>query len=215
MRLRRRAFSLLEVSLVLALLVLIGAIVYPRLDGLLADRRLRSAADQLRADFTRARVAAMESGRAHAMQFESATGRYVVIPLDDLSDSDPFALPSAGGGVPSMPVVAGMLPEQITLLRVTAADDVKPPPAMGGLAAGGPDMQSFGAPPTGAAAAAGPLSVVYFHPDGTTSSAIATLAGEFELLLDVRLRGLTGGTSVGDVYTGDSAAGGGPAGAIR
>jgi len=195
---RRRGVTLLEVSLVLALLVVLSAIVWPQLEQPLASERLKRSADQLRADFTKARVAAMESGRAHAFQFDPATGRYSVSPLDDLSDSDPFSIPA--GGLSVAPVLEGELPEGVRLASISAADDVTPPPSVGGvvLTPGAGGLEGQAPVPVGQAAA----SIVYFHPDGTTSSAVATLAGEFELAVEVRLRGLTGATAVGEVFVG-------------
>jgi len=212
--------TLVEVSLVLALLVVLAAVMWPQLDRPLAAERLKRSADQLRADFTKARVAAMESGRTHAFQLDTSTGRYSVVPLDDLSDSDPFSLPAVGA-MQVAPVLEGELPEGVRLALLNAVDDVTPPPVFGGGMVSGPaasnpaaaDPALSGSPnggPIGQAAA-----IVYFHPDGTTSSAVAMLAGEFELAVDVRLRGLTGATSVGEVYVGDplAQAGAPPAGA--
>jgi hypothetical protein len=66
-----------------------------------------------------------------------------------------------------------------------------------------------GAPRATAAGGSAPsTAVVYFHPDGTTSSALALLAGEFDLYVEVRLRGLTGGTTIGEVYVGDETSAG-------
>ena len=52
-----------------------------------------------------------------------------------------------------------------------------------------------------ASGAAPPENVVYFYPDGTTSSARVTLANDRSMFVDVRLRGLTGIAVVGDVLT--------------
>src|SRR4051812_48034254 len=55
-RIRRRAesgFTLLEMLLVLGLVVVMGAIVLPALNGPLAHQRLNSAAKELRAELTR------------------------------------------------------------------------------------------------------------------------------------------------------------------
>ena len=57
----RAAFSLLEVTLVLALIVLLTAIAYPTLDGLQRDLRLSAAADQVRAHWALAQVRASPS----------------------------------------------------------------------------------------------------------------------------------------------------------
>ena len=53
-----------------------------------------------------------------------------VVPIDDLSDSDPFSLPS-GPVLQPVPVLEGELPEGVRLAQISAVDDVTPPPASG------------------------------------------------------------------------------------
>jgi type II secretory pathway pseudopilin PulG len=189
----RRAFTLLEITLTLALLVLVVSLVWPALEAPFAAQRLKAAADQLRADFTQARTTAMNSGRTQLLTFDAAHGTYSVVPIDDGAATDPFSPPSVASSTVG-PIAGRPLPQGVTFHEVASLDDVTPPPATVG---------GFGPAPTPGAAAT--TQSVYFHPDGTTSSARVTLGNDHAMFIDVRLRGLTGATAVGDVL---AAAGG-------
>jgi len=76
----RRALSLLEMMLVLAVLVAVGAMVLPALHGPLEDQRLLKSADLIRAQWTRARVTAMKNGRMYVFRYVTATDQYAIEP---------------------------------------------------------------------------------------------------------------------------------------
>ena len=71
MRRTRRAYTLLEMLLVLAILVILGALAYPSIDGMYSGVKLRAGADALRA--------ALMQGRSHAID-ETRSYRVCVIP---------------------------------------------------------------------------------------------------------------------------------------
>lgn len=58
----RTAFTLLEVMLVMAILIIIMAVSYPSLEGLYGDTRVRGAADDVRGAWAEARVRAIDNG---------------------------------------------------------------------------------------------------------------------------------------------------------
>lgn len=189
----RRAFTLLEITLTLALLVVLVSLVWPALEAPFAAQRLKAAADQLRADFTQARTTAMNSGQTQLLTFDSASGTYAVVAVDDGASTDPFSPTSDVTSITLGPIAGRPLPDGVAFHEVAALDDVTPPPAT---------VAGFGPPPTSGAAAT--TGSVYFHPDGTTSSARVTLANERGMFIDVRLRGLTGATAVGDVLAAET-----------
>lgn len=198
----RRAFTLMEMMLVLALMVAIGAIVWPALDKPFAAERLRASADELRAELARGRVAAMQSGRVQVFSVDAATGRYLVHPADEPTGVVATSTTTTSSSLAPPTVLTGRaLPEGIQLQELLAFDDVTPlpPNAQAQTAAPVPT-----APPVGVAGglnAAGPTSApqpVYFHPDGTTSSARFTLVNQHGVTLVLELRGLTGATRVGE-----------------
>jgi len=73
----RRAYTLFELLLVLVLLVLLAAIAYPTLDGVLATFRMTEAADMVRANWADARAYAMNEGRAYRFSVISAKATFV------------------------------------------------------------------------------------------------------------------------------------------
>lgn len=80
---RRFAFSLVEMLLVLALLVIAAAITVPYVDSIFRESKPRAAADAFRAALLQARTAAMEEGRAYRVGVVPGEGAYRVAPDDD------------------------------------------------------------------------------------------------------------------------------------
>ncbi len=72
----RRGFTLLELTLVLALLVVISAMVWPAFEKPLASERLRRGADKVRAEWTRTRVRAMTTGSPHVFRYQPLTNQF-------------------------------------------------------------------------------------------------------------------------------------------
>jgi prepilin-type N-terminal cleavage/methylation domain-containing protein len=191
----RDAFTLLEVVLVLALIVVLAALTMPALDGPLATRRLQSAADQVCAAWIRARLWAMDSGQVHVFTCDLEQGTYRVAPYDGLNgqatnvvgDGVDVDLPrDVHAVVPRSPLSEGHLPENVIFASGQTAD--APP-----MAAGGPSGGALGA----AGLAAG--APIVFYPDGTSSTAEVWLLNDRGQAVPVRLRGLTGTAIVGEV----------------
>lgn len=64
----RRAFTLIEIVVVLVILLVVTALGAWRLSGTLQTQRLRSSADRLRAEWLEARLMAMEEGQIFCMR---------------------------------------------------------------------------------------------------------------------------------------------------
>ena len=207
----RLGFTLLEMMLVLSLMVVIAALVWPSLDKPFAAQRLRTSADQIRAELARGRVAAMQSGRLHVFSVDPSTGRFLVQPADEPTSMIAMSPATMSTTSTTPTVLRGQaLPDGIRLQELLAVDDVTPLPQAAQAQAAAPPGPSSApaasiAPPSttavsGPAAgsnAAGPTTApqtIYFHPDGTTSSARFTLANQHGVTLVLELRGLTGAT---------------------
>jgi prepilin-type N-terminal cleavage/methylation domain-containing protein len=75
----RSAYTILEVMLVLAIIVLLAAIAFPSIETMYGDVRLNAAADQIRARWADARTQAIEEGRPYRFAVQT-DGRFRVAP---------------------------------------------------------------------------------------------------------------------------------------
>lgn len=202
--------TLVEALLVLCLLVLLAALVLPSLGGPLERRRLRRAADQVRAAWIAARVEAMRSGCAQRFVYAPGgcefsilpeTQQYAAVdPLTGMSMSgesavglDGSAAAGLSGALASDVVGAPgrRLPEGVAF----ASPDGLP------LALGDdplPDETAASDDPRGDRFAPDARSI-FFFPDGTTSTDSLVLESAEGYRIELRLRGLTGVASVGEV----------------
>ena len=194
-----RGYTLVEVLLVLALLAVISAMAWPSLQKPFATRRLYSAADTVRAQWSHARVDAMRSGHTYAFRFEVHGDHFRVAPDGPAAAASPVT-PSAeasdghssdsvedGGVMPedaAAPLDDKTLPEGIKFSATEPtgvasglpADLTMPP--QGGM----PDCWS---------------DPIFFYPDGTTSDARLMLTNDYSSAIELVLRGLTGTVTVG------------------
>jgi prepilin-type N-terminal cleavage/methylation domain-containing protein len=165
MRPTRRAYTLLEVLLVLALLVILGALAAPSIDGAYGGIRLRAGADALRAALANARSHAMDEGRPYRFAVMPGQAAYRVAPdgADYWGSGD--ATPR---GDPNNPPL--VLEEQLPKGVVFTLDDSSVSSGSGGWA-----------------------TVETFLPDGTaTDDRQITLRLPGTKPIVVRLRGMTG-----------------------
>ena len=98
---RRSGLTLVEVCLVLALLVVIGAISAPMLGGSFSRAELHGASDLLRGAWSRGRLAAMESGQTYVFRFQPNGRAYQIVTLSDLGALGAEAVPVEAWKVPS------------------------------------------------------------------------------------------------------------------
>lgn len=198
-RTSRRALSLLEMMLVLAVLVAVGAMVLPALHGPLDDQRLLKSADLIRAQWTRARVTAMKNGRMYVFRYVTATDQYAVEPWSgevDATEASQEALtldtqqslatdPEIDQKRHLLGVAGQRLPEGVQFfLGETQADTRLDQAGTDGAVATGDST----VPP------------IVFYPDGSTSDARLVLTNE-RLFVEITLRGLTGMVRVSELLT--------------
>ncbi len=176
----RPAYTLLELFLVMALILMLGALAIPSVDAMYGNVRLRAASDQVRSVLLQARGHAMDEGRAYRFAVVPGRGNYRVAP----DSVDYWAGGEAPPGLdPNNPplVLEDTLPRGIPFVlgdsQVTAGRDTNAP-------SGGVDPSSW-------------VPVVTFLPDGTASDdkqITLQLSGNRPVVL--RLRALTGGVTV-------------------
>ncbi len=195
---RRAGVTLMEAMLTLALLVIVASIAWPTLNKTFENQRLKKAADQVRAEWARARVKAMSTGYVHIFQYtvdgnQYATERRVTSEVEG-SGVPAGAPPGFGEAGLKAPVPFGAetaLPEGVTFLGSETVLDSR-------AAMLTSDPSQFR---TGEQGWSGPI---FFYPDGTTSTARLVLRNEYGRFIELALRGLTGVVTVSDVQAGDS-----------
>jgi type II secretion system protein H len=81
-RARRAGYTLLEVSVVVAIMAVIAAIAIPSMLALMGDADVASSGDQIRARLADARSMAMETGKPVRFGFVPGTGKFQFAPDD-------------------------------------------------------------------------------------------------------------------------------------
>jgi type II secretory pathway pseudopilin PulG len=178
--------TLIEVVLVLSLLVVVAAISVPYLNGAFSRAHLNSSSDVLRDAWSRARLAAMQTGETHVFRFEPKGARYQIVPLDKLS------LPEANELTPDDPDAEHSPHDMLRLSQARLPDNVIF--AAGDIAASNQVAALLGAPSDETWSAP-----ILFNPDGTTSDASVLLQNDRGQTIRVTLRGMTGIATASDV----------------
>jgi prepilin-type N-terminal cleavage/methylation domain-containing protein len=205
---RRRsklAFTLLEILLVLAILVVIAAVATPSIARFARTQELRSSADVIRGEWARARVKAMKSGRVHVFVFEPDGRHYSVdywIAEDDVleagddaalkkpdSFSDATRDPAETNSSSTSAMFAEELPDGVRFLIGQSEETARSAEVAADIEAAGTatDEVTWSAP-------------ILFYSDGTTSTAEIILANKEGRAVRVSLRGLTGVAHVSEVF---------------
>jgi prepilin-type N-terminal cleavage/methylation domain-containing protein len=186
---RHRAFTLVELLVVLAVTAVLAALSWPAVRGLLERTHLQSAAKQLRAVLVRARLDAMDSGTVRQFRYQPGTGCYEVSVAASLDGGDEAGLDNDGG--------PALGPREVVT-------DTLPGGAIFEAAPAGEDLLGEGDLPE--ADAEGPWSApVWFYPNGRTSSARFRLAGQRDCAIEVSLRAVTGSVVIGQLQHAEAA----------
>jgi Tfp pilus assembly protein FimT len=178
--------TLIEICLVLALLVVIASFAIPLLGGAVERRSLMSGAGLLQAGWTRARLAAMQSGQTYVVRFEPKGSRFQVLSLDQIALPESQQLPQEDPDAEHstydiLRFFKTRLPDGVIFGHADVANSNQLTATMG-------------------AAGDGPWSApILFRPDGTTSDASVVLVNEPGQTVRVTLRGLTGTSIASEV----------------
>ncbi len=112
----RAGFTLLELLLVLAIIVLISTASWPSLKAWFQGHHLTQAVDLVRTQWVKARTLAMEEGRAYRFAWQTGSGLYRLAP-DDLENwpelQGTLAAPRLWGGNSPGLVIEETLPEGV------------------------------------------------------------------------------------------------------
>jgi Tfp pilus assembly protein FimT len=192
--------------LVLSLLVVVFALVVPRLMGSVASRRLLYSADEVRTAWAKARTMAMRTGEPHQFLYLPASRAYLLTskPSTETSAADfqqaIFALSSVAHAVDNQEyqqlaeqlthrgIQIERLPMAITFLDSATASRMSPSPL--GSAS---DTNLNGG---------NGVNAVTFFPDGSASTSTVWLTNEDDEAIPISLRGMTGIATVGQSIVG-------------
>lgn len=186
----RQGLTLMEVLLVLAIVAISAALIWPALEKPLAYHRLHSAADEVRTEWCQARVEAMRSGRTYAFRYEVGGDRYYTEPDQgpdmSMADSGLAAANSVGGSTQSAAAAAlpgenKTLPKGVKFVGQQAGESTAPTPAAA-------QNQPAG----------GWSNPIFFYPDGTASDVQLVLICNQSCALRVMLRGSTATATTAD-----------------
>jgi prepilin-type N-terminal cleavage/methylation domain-containing protein len=187
-----RGVTLLEVLLVLALLVVLAATAWPSLGPAFGGYELRKSADQVRVQWNRARVRAMSTGQTVLFHYSLDTSRCWL-----QTEPEPEYLPGGSEALSVDEMQAAdaetIAPQDVTLLpeRITFTE---------GEILDSDDADLASEIVLEPVAAGEETEPVVFYPDGTASSARIVLSNEQGRSIEVSLRGLTGVSTVSDVF---------------
>lgn len=181
-----RAFTLFELLLVLAVLVLVAGLAWPSLARLHAHHQLRQSADLLGVRLSSGRVHAVESGLIYQFRFEPGGRRFLLVPFDEeqVAADDPTARRAVR--------TVGMLPGQCKFEGGEGFTDK-------GTAI--PDEWLSGLPDAGDYLGALWSSPVLFYPNGTATQFDVLIRGRGREQVKVSMRALTGAVTVAPFST--------------
>ena len=184
----RQGFTLLELMLTLSILVILASLTLPLMQKPLANQRLRSAADLVRAKWVAARVKARDSGDVYLFRYVANENRFAIEcrrDPDTSTDSiwgDAAATSTASQPTAELQAREQTLPEGVTFVGSETA----------------PDTRASTIVSMGVSTATGGSEPILFYPDGTTSTARLVLRNEYGRTIELSLRGLTGIVTVGE-----------------
>lgn len=175
----RRAFTLLEMILVMTLIVILAALVVPSIRGFYKGEKLMAATDGVRAAAAQARLMAIDHGIPYRLSVVPGRGNYRAAP-----DTDE-AWGSGQGG--EFSTVEGVVPPDIALRVQTQGQTVN-------ISEEGDVAAAF---EVGQVSADMWTTAAIFRPDGTADRTVEIICSSAHSLpLSITLRGLTGTTSV-------------------
>ena len=180
---RRPAYTLLEVVLVLAVLVMVTALAYPSIDGMWGHHRLTAALDEVRGTWAAGRSHAIEESQPYRFAVVLGKGNFRLAP-DSPEYWDGSGSGSQGTGSGSQPVViTGALPRGVAFANG--------PGGNGGGGGANPDTVLESVSPSQY------QTLAVFLPDGTARDDVEirfNVRGAAPAVL--RLRSMTGVVSV-------------------
>lgn len=181
----RTGFSLIEIIIVVALMVTIGAMVVPAMIDFFGSQKLSKAADKVRTEMGRARVSAIRTGDIYAFYFTPEMTSYTVARFNDAFNerNQPQEKLGQDERGSDFNFDEERLPRGITFAAADSPEDARVAQAMADNEVRLSTMRP-----------------ILFYPDGTSQNATIILQNDQQELYKITLRGLTGTASANPYY---------------
>ena len=188
----RGAFTLLEILLVLSVLTVVVALIWPTLMHYMREQEIREGAELARSAAAGSRIKAIDTGLTYQFRYEPNGRQFVVVPYDPPETIAASSTDSATAGeTATYPVVSGQLGVESRFVIPEDEPNVTeaiPPEVFASLPnAGDLEGVAWGPP-------------LLFYPDGSADDAMFRIVNEDDLRIDLALRGLTGTVTVGPIF---------------
>ena len=188
----RSGFTLIEMVLVLAVLLVMFSVVWPSLDRLYSEHHIRQGAEGLQVRLAAARVHAMEDGVSYCFHFEPGGRHFVLLPAEVQEviaageDEGEAALEGIGCRY------LGELPEGVAFELSCGGAPLPTQILNPALLAGLPGAESLGT------TAMWSIPMLFF-PDGSSTGGVVEIVDKRNQTVRVATRPLTGGVSLSKV----------------
>jgi prepilin-type N-terminal cleavage/methylation domain-containing protein len=182
-----RGFTLVEMLLVLALMIVLLGIAYPSLAKFRLEQQLKQGAELVRLQMKQARLRAMESGLEYQFRYEPGGRQFIVVPADySAIQAQQMANQQSGNGKPQSMYwkTHGKFEAKVNFSKTSFDPGVAPQPLPKEFLSGfdRPDDLSR-------IAWAAPL---IFHTDGSARDFAVEIEDEKGAYLTLSVRGITG-----------------------
>jgi prepilin-type N-terminal cleavage/methylation domain-containing protein len=197
----RFGYTLLELAVTLAIVVVLASLTWPALLGYMGERTIREEAHRVRIEAAGARIKAIDNGLTYQFRYEPGGRWFVVLPYDRPDVGSGTAAAASGAAAtpaPSAPIVSGELPE-----RCRFEFPLETNPAHGGqqpITTERLPEEWLALVPEGALLQQASWSpAIRFFPDGTADDATLAIIDEEGRKAEIWVRGLTGTVEAGQV----------------
>lgn len=203
----RKAFTLVEILLVLGVLVVFAGMTVPSVMRMFSEQKITGSAERVREAIASARFRAIESGIIYQFCCEANGTRYVVVPFEP---DHVNANGGQGGPVTLLSRAAGSLPKGLVFsstmmksLSNSSAANSTTSPAMGSPSHKLPPGSLDGLPKASDLAGANWSMPVLFHPEGSANADMEiTISDPKSQHIKLHVRAFTGAVSMDRLATG-------------
>lgn len=179
---KRRGESLAEMVVVMSVIVGMASMSWPSIRSSLNKSQLQSAAKQVSADLSKARLTAIQTGVPQQFRFQPEQKCYEIAPkvVGDLNAAAQEVSTGDEGQSEEESLVQGELSEGLKFIIADAKEEQTEETVL---------------------ASAGEWSdPIIFYPNGRASQATFELEGDEGMRVEIRLNGMTGTTKLGSLH---------------